>query len=182
MRPQRSNNSVERDRKMKTLVALLLALVSISVHADAFYVLVGYICDKKQDQILLTYDGAYNDAGKEMVANKRDTQWDPWRLVIAKDDDHIGSLMKVKRKCQLSDGTYDITLMPSPGNFNVQGRCGAWMTASAEVRKGKNVIYTVRRFESDCHDMETPITMRVAIKPKSSSPSVTVVPWEEFYK
>lgn len=167
---------------MKIVIAFFILASSTCAYADAFYVLVGYICDKKNDQLLLTYDGAYNEAGEEMVASKRPTQWDPWRLVIAKDDDHIGSLIPIRRICRLSDGIYQVTILPSPGNFNVQGRCGAWMTASAEVKKARKLVHRVHRFESDCHDMDTPITTRVTIKPIVEKPEVTTVSWEEFYK
>src|SRR5512139_3391839 len=106
---------------MKVLITSLLLITSISAYADSFYVLVGYICDVKGDQLLLTYDGAYNEEGEDMMAKKRDTQWDPWSLVTAKDDDHIGSLKTIRGTCRLSDGTYKVAITPSPGNFNVQG-------------------------------------------------------------
>lgn len=167
---------------MKLLTAALLLITSLSVHADSFYVLVGYVCDSKADQLVITYDGAYNEEGEAMVANKRNTQWDPWKLVTAKDDDHIGSLKTVKRKCHLSDGTYSIAITPSPGNFNVQGRCGAWMTASAIVRKGNRTVHAVPRFENDCHDSDSPIITRVTIKPRTAKAKVSTVRWNDFYK
>jgi hypothetical protein len=102
--------------------------------------------------MVITYDGAYNEEGEAMVASKRKTQWDPWKLVTMKDDgNHIASLKTVHRQCHLSDGAYDIAITPSPGNFNIQGRCGAWMTASAVVKKGNRSIHAVQRFENDCH-------------------------------
>ena len=167
---------------MKALITSLLLTTSISAYADSFYVLVGYVCDVKGDQLVLTYDGAYNEEGETMMAKKRDTQWDPWSLVTAKDKDHIGSLKTVRGSCRLSDGLYKVAITPSPGNFNVQGRCGAWMTASATITKGNKVISQVPRFESDCHDMDSPITTRVIVRAKKSAPEVKTLKWEEFYK
>jgi hypothetical protein len=152
------------------------------MHADAFYVLVGYNCDTKSDQLLLTYDGAYDEDGEAMLKNKRKTQWDPWTLVSAKDEDHIGTLRTVHGKCRLSDGIYDIAVSPSPGNFNVQGRCGAWMTASATVKKGKRTVYSISRFDQDCLDMDSPITTRVTIRTGHVEPEVSTVKWDDFYK
>jgi len=166
---------------MNRLLLIVLLLVSLPASADSFYVLVGYVCDTKSDELLITYDGAYNEAGEAMMAKRTATQWDPWQLIVAKDDDHIGSLVTVKRRCQLSDGTYKIEIVPSPGNFNVQGRCGAWMTAGATVSKGKARVYTVDRFENDCHDMDSPIVTRVVIKPKRE-PAISTTSWAEFYK
>ena len=167
---------------MKLLATLLLLMTSTTAYADVFYVLVGYVCDIKNDQLLLTYDGAYNEDGEAMVVNKKKTQWDPWTLVTAKDDDHIGSVTTTRGKCRLSDGTYHIAILPSPGNFNIQGRCGAWMTASATVKKGNRIVHAVPRFESDCHDTDSPIITRVTIKAKNTKAEVSTVPWNDFYK
>lgn len=167
---------------MKHVALLLLFLTSLPTSADWFYVLAGYVCDDKADELRITYDGAYNEAGEALIASRSKTQWDPWQLVVTKDDDHIGSLKVVRAKCRLSDGTYDIEITPSPGNLNVQGRCGAWMTAGAKVTKRKRVLYSIDRFDNDCHDTQSPIVTRVTIKPKQVKPVVVAVSWDEFYK
>jgi hypothetical protein len=117
-----------------------------------------------------------------MMASRTATQWDPWQLTVAKDDDHIGSIKTVQAKCRLSNGTYGIEIAPSPGNFNVQGRCGAWMTAGAKVTKDKKVVYSIGRFANDCIDMDSPIVTRVFIGPKRTEPVETSVSFDEFYK
>lgn len=165
----------------RLLLLLMILLMSFSASADAFYVLVGYDCDKKTNQLHITYDGAYNEAGKAMDEGRRKTQWNPWELTVAKDDDHIGSLKTVRAKCRLSNGTYKIELTPSPGNFNVQGQCGAWMTAGATITKNKKVIYSIDRFDRDCIATE-PIVTRIFISPKLAQPKVTSVNWDDFYK
>lgn len=168
---------------MKFLLACLLLTFSLSAYADASYILVGYICDKKEDRLTLTYDGASdNEAGEKMMANKSKTQWNSWQLTIAKDENHIGSLITVKRKCHLSDGTYDIAIFPKPGNFNVQGRCGAWMSAGATIKKKGEIIYTISGFERDCMDMETPVITRVIVKPGNKNPDISKIEAKEFYK
>ena len=166
---------------MKRLLFLLLMMTSLSASADSFYVLAGHVCDKKADELRITYDGAYNEAGKAMMASRRKTQWDPWDLTVAKDDDHIGSLKTVRANCRLSNGVYAVEITPSPGNFNVQGRCGAWMTAGAKVFKGNKQIYSIDRFDSDCFG-EKPVVTRVSVGPKRSKPIETSVPNSEFYK
>lgn len=161
---------------------LLFILTPLPVLADSFYVLAGYVCDRKRDELRLTYDGAYNERGEAMVANRTATQWDPWKLVVAKDDDHIGSLKTIQAKCRLSNGTYAIEIAPSPGNFNVQGRCGAWMTAGAKVSKYNKIIYQIYRFSNDCFDMDAPIVTRVSMGPKLAKPAEISVGFDEFYK
>ena len=153
-------------------------------HADVFYVLAGYTCDTRNDRVLLTYDGAYNEAGKALVAGKTKTQWEPWSLItMANDDDHIKSVKTVRGNCRLSDGIYQVAINASPGNFNIQGRCGAWITAGATVKKRNRTIYSISRFEKDCQDMDSPVTTRVIIQAgKPAPPEVRTVKWDEFYK
>lgn len=154
----------------------------MSAYADSFYELAGYICDATNDQLLLTYDGAYNEYGEAMVAGKRDTQWDPWSLVARDDDGNVVSLETVHGSCRLSDGVYEVAITPSPGNLNIQGRCGAWMTARATIAKEGKTIFEVPRFENDCHDTETPIITRVILRAKEPIPEVETVQWQEFYQ
>lgn len=149
-----------------------LYFIAGSLQAAPEYVLAGYECDKANDQLILTYDPAADESD---VSTKKATQWEPWTLVVAKDEDHIGSLKTVRRKCRLSDGTYEISITPSPGNFNVQGRCGAWITAGAKVTKGTKLIYRIDRFENDCHDYKNPITTKVVIKPRNHPPQVQTI-------
>jgi hypothetical protein len=169
---------------MKKFLVALLCITPVFAHADVFYVLVGYTCDARSDRLVLTYDGAYNEDGKAMVAKKAKTQWEPWSLIKAmRDDDHIKSLRTVRGSCRLSDGIYQIAITPSLGNFNIQGRCGAWMTAGASVRKSNKTIYSIPGFESDCQDMDTPVTTRVTIQAGKAAPAeVRTVKWDDFYK
>ncbi len=166
----------------KSLAALVLLLLALPASADSFYVLIGFQCDSRNDTLTITYDGAYNEAGKAMLENKRATQWNPWDLVSMRDDDHIGEVKTVRRTCRLSDGVYEIRLWADPGNTNVQGQCGAHMSAGAEVKRGKHVLSRVPSFEPDCHDVETPIITRVKIRAGARKGIEARVPNKEFYK
>jgi hypothetical protein len=167
---------------MKFLIFLFVAAFSIDAYADNFRVLVGYHCDKTKDQLLLTYDEASDDSIKPIFVKDIQAQWNPWDLTIPKDDDHIKDVITKVSKCRLSDGDYFAHITASPGNFNIQGRCGAWITARAEVTLGKKIIYTLRRFEKDCMDMDTPIITRVIIKTGGQSPEIITVPFSRFYQ
>jgi hypothetical protein len=167
---------------MKKLLALVLCMSSGLAHADWFYKLAGYTCDAKNNQLLLTYDGAYNEEGEAMLAHKTKTQWDPWSLVTTTDDgDHIKSRKTAHGSCKLSDGIYQVEIRPVPGNSNIQGRCGAWATAGARVMKGNKAIYSISSFESDCLDTDTPVTTRVVIQAGKPA-EVRTVKGNDFYK
>jgi len=160
---------------MRPTVALLLYFLLASAHADAFFKLVGYQCNSESDLLVLTYDAAANGAGQSMLKAKTEHQWDPWTLIRMRDDDNIESTMTVQRTCKLSDGVYSIELGPVPGNMNIQGHCGAWISAWAEVRRGTRVIYPRSDFESGvgCFFADGEITTRIEISPRRSKHKAT---------
>jgi hypothetical protein len=166
------------------LVIATIVLSTSTAYADFFYKLVGYECDEKADAVILTYKGALNEAGKEMMKNKSPRQWDPWKLIIRdkKKRDWIGSHKTVGGQCKLSDGTYDIIIGPLPGNANLQGKCGGFMSAWAEVRRGSEIVLPRHMFEfGDCHVAE-PVTTEIIIEAGGKEPVIQKVPWDEFYK
>jgi hypothetical protein len=169
---------------MKWLLAIAMIVLSASTaYADFFYKLVGYECDEKADAVILTYAGALNEAGKEMMKNKGPRQWDPWKLIVRdkKNRNYIGSQKTVGGQCKLSDGIYDITIGPLPGNANLQGKCGGFMSAWAEVKRGSDVVLPRHAFEfGDCHVAE-PVTTKIVIE-AGKAPVIKKVPWDEFYR
>ncbi|MBN1473376.1 MAG: hypothetical protein JW914_02060 [Syntrophaceae bacterium] len=169
---------------MKKVLVIFFIMFSISVaNADTFYKLVGYKCNKISNSITISYLGAYNEAGEEMMKNKGPQQWDPWELIATmKDEDHIGSLKTIKRNCILNDGTYTITIGPSPGSLNIQGACGGWIRAWAEVKRDSKVILPQYYFEAWCSDTQTPVTTAITIKAGKNKPIIKTIPWDEFYK
>lgn len=169
---------------MKWLIAIAVIVLSASTaHADFFYKLVGYECDEKADAVILTYEGALNEAGKELMKNKGPRQWDPWKLIVRDKEKRnwIGSRKTVGGRCELSDGTYEIDIGPLPGNDNLQGKCGGFMSAWAEVRRGSEIVLPRHMFEfGDCHVAE-PVTTKILIE-AGKKPVVQKVPWDEFYR
>jgi len=162
---------------------VLASMLSTSVHADWFHKLVGYKCDTKRDVIILTYVGAYNEAGEDMIKTKNSQQWDPWSLIeTMRDDDHIGTLKTVQGQCNLKSGRYIILIGPTPGNANIQGRCGAHIAAWASVRRGTMVVLPPYEFEGDCHDIEKPITTELVVQAGAKKPLVKTLSWNEFYQ
>lgn len=166
------------------LTIAMIALLTSNAYADFFYKLVGYECDEKADAVVLTYTGAYNEDGEKMMKNKGPRQWDPWTLIVKdkKNKNLIASHKTIRGRCKLSDGIYDITIGPLPGNANLQGKCGAFMSAWAEVRRGSEIILPRHMFEiGDCHITE-PVTTKIIIEAGGKEPVVKKVPWDEFYK
>lgn len=172
-------------RNLKTTISQLLfalLMAPLPTLADSFAALVGYVCDTDADELRLTYDGAYNQDGEMLLSLRSHTQWNPWDLTEAQDEDHVGTLKTVRAQCRLTDGTYDIEIAPVPGNMNVQRRCGATITASARVFKGGHQVYSLDHFDNTCRDAASPIVTRVLLGPRRAVPEVTSVSWSEFYQ
>jgi hypothetical protein len=170
---------------MKTmLVVSMIVLSTTSAHADFFYKLVGYECDQQANAVVLTYSGALDEEGKNMVRNKGPRQWDPWSLMVKdkKNENYIGSLKTVHGQCTLADGIYEITIGALPGNGNLQGMCGGFMSAWAEVRRDSRIVLPRHAFEyGDCH-VSQPVTSKIIIEAGGKEPIITKVPWGDFYK
>ena len=167
---------------MRVALALLLCLLAGSARADVFFKRVGYRCDPQADRLVLTYDAAANGAGQSLVEARTATQWDPWSLTQARDDSHIASTTTVHATCRLSNGTYAIELGPVPGNTNTLGRCGAWISAWAEVRLGEEVVFPRTDFESGvgCFYADGEITTRVEIAPGRAEHRISKSPAVEL--
>ncbi|MDR0664454.1 MAG: hypothetical protein LBF86_02885 [Helicobacteraceae bacterium] len=177
---------------IKKALAIGVLLAPLCANADIFYTLVGYECGS--DRLTLTYDGAYNEEGGNMLANKRDTQLEPHSLLTIESTDKYARIVDTavhKAECKLSDGVYQIEIAPYPGNSNILGLCGAWVGARAKVTKGDMTLYD-RVFADDCHQRfnkdlwiegkQEVIITRVIFTPNKDEPHIIVIPYQDFYK
>jgi len=162
------------------VLATMALILALPVHADSFYVAVQFECKKADDLVAVRYLGAYNDEGKAMMEHLGEDGIDPWKLVEVTGD-RITRMDTVIRECELSDGLYVVEIGPSPGNSNIQGRCGAQMSAWAAFHKGSELLLRTG-FESDCHDVQSPVRTRVVWRAGAKAPEITEVPYDEFYK
>jgi hypothetical protein len=142
----------------RLLLLLALGAFAPGAKADWFHTLVGYKCNPKTDRLIIYFVGAYNEKGEEMVAKKSSNEWAPWSLISMRDDDHIGELKTVERVCDLPHAKYRLYIGPSPGNANVQGRCGAHMSAWIQVFRNDILVLPTRSFEGDCHSDDDVLT------------------------
>lgn len=167
-------------RKAKLAFIALLVWPLLS-HADWFYKLVGFTCDREANRLVIHYRGAYNEDGKAMLQRKSRTQWAPSELIASmKDDDHIGSLRTVQRTCRLKGANYTVHIGPTPGNSNIQGSCGANTSAWVEVRQNGRVVLPPYELEGDCHDLDAPVTTEIAFAGKGGKPIFKKVHSDEF--
>ena len=165
--------------------AVLLAFMGYGTyaHADYFHALVGIKCNAQTDRLVVYYIGAYNEEGEALIARKNENEWTPGELIASmEDDDHIGELKTIVRTCELSHGKYEILIGPSPGNMNIQGQCGAQLSAWVEITRYGNVLVPRRGFEPWCHDLDGEVLTRVTIHSISKTPRFTTIKYNEFFR
>jgi len=165
------------------LLVLLLATMPPGAQADWLHRLIGYTCDEETDQLTIYYVHAYNELGAAMRETKGPDAWDPGEFVASmKDDDHIGELRTVDRECKLKHGSYQIRFGATPGNYNIQGRCGAVITAWVQVRRGNKLVLPAYEMEGDCHDMSAPITTQIVFTADLLGPTFTKVSPDDLFR
>ena len=163
------------------LAVLSALLLPLAARADEFERLVGYRCDTGAGELLVTYRGAWNEAGEAMLATRTPTEWSPLDLVQAADEDHYGDSKVVEARCVLRQVAYRIRLGASPQNRRMDGQCGAVIGAWAEVTAGADATPFRRELEPWCHS-DDPVVTRIAFRPASREPVVTSVAQDEFFK
>ena len=164
---------------MYFLIAFFMLPCGIA-EADAWYQLVIYKCDKKNDYVMVEFKGAYNEEGEAMIKEKTADMWDPWSLVSPdKSGQHIGKRQTIKKICTLSDGKYTVEIGPSPGNTDTLGECGAQMNAWTRIkREGKQIIHQKM---GSCSTKDK-IVNKIVIKAGQREPLISSMDWFDFYK
>ncbi len=176
--------SIKSNRFFATFLAFqLMATIAtpLSSEANELHLLVDYECNKRENRITLTYLSAYDKKGEEVIRNKKSNQWSPEELIEVKDDNWVNA-KTVKRQCKLKDGIYEIKSGAAPGNSNIQGRCGAFMSAWVEIRRNSKTLLPRHTFDNSCRYPESLITNKIVIYSGSNKPMFTKVNLDEFYK
>lgn len=152
---------------LRILMALPLLVIANSAQADWFYRFVSYKCDARGDRLVIRYEGAFNEVGEARRDAKHPNEWEPGDLIASmKDDNHIGDLKTIEARCKVPHGTYKVQLGPTPGNYNIQGRCGAVVTAWVKVWRDGKLLLPRYELEGDCHEMSAPVTTRIVFSRK----------------
>lgn len=155
---------------LASLLGSACAGAGVTVHIE---------CNKRADFVAVHYVGE-NQAGGALIASLGSAGIDPWRLVEVQND-RITKESSVREECELSDGTYVVTVGPTPGNMNVQGACGAHMSAWTRISKHDLEIVGTQFEAGDCHDSESSIRTRALWRVGAEEAEFTEVPYDEFW-
>lgn len=170
----------------RRIVLLITALMLPDLaRADPFFKLVRYVCDRDQDAIVISYHGTFAEdsdiPNPLMVAGEQDA-WDPWDLVQTDETRWvITAVSTVERRCLLSDGEYVVTIAPRPGNRNINGNCGAWVTAAVKVERAQQELSNLQ-FERSCNPPRYPVVTRLVVHTGDTPPNIVEQTRDEFYR
>jgi len=163
---------------------IFLIALSKTAHADSFYKLIRYNCDRQNDRVTVSYLDAYNDRGEDLVENKGKDAWEPSKLIdIDASGERIAKLRVIKKRCHLSDGVYNVTMGPKVFSGNINGRCGNIMSIAAWIKITKAGRFIARReFEDDCVDNGSPIIVEVSLTARAKEAILKQASHDEFFR
>jgi hypothetical protein len=156
---------------MKYFLGLLFLIFSTAGNAEPIYdtyTVVGFECNRAKDILLLTYDGAYDEAGKTMVRNMKPDQWDLWTLYYTNKT--------IQKQCHLSDGVYELTL-----SLYHSGTCEVCFGIWAKVIRGGKEIFSRGLDGFEGPPIQT-VTARAVIKSHDAEPELTQFSLDDFYE
>jgi hypothetical protein len=151
---------------VKYFFCLFLLVLSESALAETIFTVVGFQCDQTKDILVLTYDGAYDYAGEELVRNKKSNQWDLWSL--------YDNRKTIQQRCRLSDGDYDLSIsIYSTGSCN---ECyGIW----AKIMHGDKSVFNEGLDGFEGPPIQT-VIVRAVIRSHDEKPELTRLSWDDF--
>ena len=164
------------------IITMLLFMLAQSSRAGDSNKYIHYACDQLQGRITISY----KNSDYEMNIADRNSHishyWNLWELVSTDESNEvIIGLHTIEKTCVLKEQTYSILFRPVPGNSNIFGRCGSFITAAVTIVKNGKVIED-RQFEADCQDINTPIITKLVIKAEDKLPQIETTSWYDFYK
>ena len=133
---QRRDSKMYYHFRLKVAAVVILFISTFNgsdSRAGTFDQLVSYKCDTEKDRIVLDMQWELDNSGKSLKEDIGPGAWDPWSLIATKDGQHVSHVTTIHRICPLSDGPYEVKIIPLPDNMNLFGQCGQVITAKVIV-------------------------------------------------
>lgn len=151
---------------MKALIKLIFIFLAMplsflsTAQADSVWKFISYQCDHKNKNIVITYEGAYSSKGEEISKNKKENQWGVGEFISMKDINTIGQINAITKECTIDKKLFKVRISDSPGNKNIQGQCGAFMTSDVSISGKHGKQYLRNHIFQTCMG-ESPITTKI---------------------
>lgn len=168
--------------KLFLLLALFWAQATIA-DDKTIYPLITYNCTPGSDIVKVTNSLLKNDVGKTYNYSDADGTYSPWDLVEIKRTAEKSRIVKTKKlikKCTLSSGEYTLTIEPQLFGRDLNGRCGASISAALTITYDGVDILERTPFENFCHG-NAPVIIRVTTFGKTGEVKIKRIPKYKFY-
>lgn len=150
--------------------------------ADQFYVTVSINCDQANSKLSVSFEGDWNEAGKNLVSNLDKNGIDPRKLVKFTQDRDGQYRIDTKpesRVCRLGWSDYSVTISPMfAPHFHPEGNCATRTGAKATVSHGK--LVTAALEIDGCTEVGA-LTTAVLVRPQHR-PRYQYTAAEKFYE
>lgn len=169
----------------RLLFATALLIFFLPAYADQYYRFIGYSCDTEKNALTISYSAVSYEGEYQPVAASN--QWELSSLLEVKKDHRghsmVSKINKIERRCELRGSIYTVTMAPAPGNLDLDGRCGGYISVRVEVLLGGIVMLPAYELDSNgCKYSDKPITTDIVFEPGSAAPQFKTVPPDEFFQ
>lgn len=168
--------------RLLLLLALLWAKGAVAVD-ETIYPLITYKCNPGSDVVIITNSLLKSDVGETYNYSDAEGTYSPWDLVEIEhtaDKSRIVKTSKLTKQCTLSSGEYTFTIEPQLFGRDLNGRCGASISAALTVTYDGIDILERTPFENFCHG-NAPVIIRVTTFGKTSEVKIKRIPKYKFY-
>lgn len=185
----KNQNTLEA--KVKPAIDKIIVALSFSLMTPVQASPLLFFCDGQNNQFVVESQGGFDDEGvsefsceKELLSKAKIPYelYEPWKHITMLDDDHIKSVSKFHTKCKIEGIEYIISLEPRPGNFNIQGRCGAAFGAQVEIHTESKKIAQASFGDVDSCWQDAQLAVRnLRIGGGEQAVSIGSTPFEDRY-
>ena len=167
--------------KTMLLTTLIWAsgLYTSNLFAKDSFPLITYECDPAKDILLITNTLLKDGEEKTFKYSDEDGTYSPWDLVKIKDNNIIDS-HSISKDCKLSSANYTVILEPQIFNSNLDGVCGATISATVSILSNGVEIQDRKALEFHCKG-NTKIITGIKVIGKTGEIKIRAVPRYQYY-
>ncbi|MDH5611725.1 MAG: hypothetical protein OEY66_04610 [Gammaproteobacteria bacterium] len=111
--------------------------------------LITYECNTEKDFILVTNTLLKDGKEKTFKYSDADGTYSPWDMVKIENNKIIDTSL-IKKTCKLSSAEYTVVLEPQIFNQNLDGKCGATISAAITIVSNSAAIMDRKPFDFYC--------------------------------
>ena len=170
--------------RLATILLPLLALLQGEAPAsERIYPLITYKCDPGADTTIITNSLLTTSEGENYAYSDVEGTYSPWNLVEiehSSDKSRIVKTSKLTKTCKLSSGEYTLTIEPQLFGRDLNGRCGASISAALTISYDGVDILERTPFENFCHG-NAPVIIRITTFGQTGEVKIKRIPKYRFY-